>query len=278
MAKTRKSKTPSKTKSQSPHLHTDPEYFEDAFIQRLGQHPMEWLRTKLEGGSDVGSVRYLYGISANAIAQENNCIPVSFEHYCRQYLKAKKNVPAPSKSPKTYYKLVRDRIPEIIETSGRTCSYETLTDEKYLILLDAKLNEELAEYQESKSLEELADLLEVLGAVVKARGYSWDELTALRKKKRADRGGFEKKILLKEVYDDAYNQEKVSQAEKAPASLVHAGQLWTELEENKLLNEYDSNMPIADIAREHGRTIGAIESRLSKLGRISREDTGSSKN
>lgn len=41
-------------------------------------------------------------------------------------------------------------------------------------MLDAKLTEELAEYQESKSLEELADLLEVMGAVVKARGYTWE--------------------------------------------------------------------------------------------------------
>lgn len=58
-------------------------------------------------------------------------------------------------SIKRYHKLVRDRIPEIIEASGKTCTYETLPDEDYLRLLDEKLNEELAEYQESKSLEEL---------------------------------------------------------------------------------------------------------------------------
>ena len=100
---------------------------------------------------------------------------------------------------KTYHKLVRDRIPEIIEASGKTFTWETLSDEAYLQLLDEKLNEELAEYQESKSLEELADLLEVMGAVVAARGWTWDELTTLRKEKRRRRGGFSKKILLKEV-------------------------------------------------------------------------------
>ena len=63
---------------------------------------------------------------------------------------------------KTYHKLVRDRIPEIIESDGKTCVCETLSDEEYIRLLDEKLNEELAEYQESKSLEELADLLEVM--------------------------------------------------------------------------------------------------------------------
>ena len=69
-------------------------------------------------------------------------------------------------------------------------------------MLDAKLGEELVEYQESKSLEELADLLEVMDAVVKARGYTWEQLTDIRKKKKKERGGFEKRILLKEVYED----------------------------------------------------------------------------
>ena len=100
-----------------------------------------------------------------------------------------------------YNKLVRDRIPEIIEFSGKSCTTEILSAEDYLRMIDAKLDEELAEYQESKSLEELADLLEVMGAVVKARGYTWDELTTVRKKKREERGGFEKRILLKEVYE-----------------------------------------------------------------------------
>ena len=107
----------------------------------------------------------------------------------------------PSKTVKTYNKLVRDRIPEIIEACGRTCEIETLPGELYLAMLDAKLNEELAEYQESKSLEELADLLEVMEAVVKARGYTWDSLRAIQEKKREARGGFEKRILLKEVYE-----------------------------------------------------------------------------
>ena len=64
---------------------------------------------------------------------------------------------------KTYNKLVRDRIPEIIESSGKTCLTATLSDESYIHMLDLKLNEELTEYQESKSMEELADLLEVIG-------------------------------------------------------------------------------------------------------------------
>ena len=102
---------------------------------------------------------------------------------------------------KVYHKLVRDCIPDIIEADGKTCVCETLSDEDYIALLDQKLNEELAEYQESKSLEELADLLEVMQAVVKARGWTLEELEQIRADKVAKRGGFEKKILLKEVVD-----------------------------------------------------------------------------
>lgn len=54
-------------------------------------------------------------------------------------------------------KLVRDRIPEIIEASGRTCITEVLPNDAYIQALNAKLSEELEEYQQSKSPEELAD-------------------------------------------------------------------------------------------------------------------------
>lgn len=103
---------------------------------------------------------------------------------------------------KAYHKLVRDRIPEIIEADGKTCVTEILPDEQYLEMLDTKLNEELAEYQESKSLEELADLLEVIRAVAVARGWTWGQLEQIRQEKVAQRGGFEKKILLKEVREN----------------------------------------------------------------------------
>ena len=52
----------------------------------------------------------------------------------------------------TYHKLVRDRIPEIIEIDGKKCDCETLSDEDYISLLDQKLNEELAEYLDAVRL------------------------------------------------------------------------------------------------------------------------------
>ncbi|WMJ23199.1 nucleoside triphosphate pyrophosphohydrolase [Paludicola sp. MB14-C6] len=102
-------------------------------------------------------------------------------------------------STKIYNKLVRDKIPEIIEADGKTCTTEFLSDEKYIEMLDEKLNEELAEYQESKDIEELVDMLEVMYAIATARGYSQEQFEAIRKQKADKRGGFEKKILLLEV-------------------------------------------------------------------------------
>ena len=100
-----------------------------------------------------------------------------------------------------YNKLVRDNIPEIIKNSGKECDIEILSDEDYLKMVDAKLDEELAEYHKEQNLEELADLLEVLYAAADARGYSVEELEDCRIKKQEERGGFGKKILLKEVLE-----------------------------------------------------------------------------
>lgn len=109
---------------------------------------------------------------------------------------------------KSYNKLVRDKIPEIIESKGDECTLEILSDDRYIEMLDKKLNEELAEYQADKTLEELADLLEVIYAVVKARGYSVEQLEKVRKEKADKRGSFEKKILLKQVTEKAMLTQK----------------------------------------------------------------------
>ena len=101
----------------------------------------------------------------------------------------------------SYHKLVRDRIPEIIEASGKTCIVETLSDEDYLRMVDAKLDEELAEYHKDQNIEELADIIEVIYAAAKARGYTLEQLETVRTEKAAKRGAFEKKFLLKEVIE-----------------------------------------------------------------------------
>lgn len=103
---------------------------------------------------------------------------------------------------KKYNKLVRDRIPEIIEASGKNCTIEILSDEDYLYMVDAKLDEELAEYHKDQNIEELADLLEVIYTATKARGYTLEQLEVVRAEKAVKRGAFDKKILLKEVFED----------------------------------------------------------------------------
>lgn len=102
---------------------------------------------------------------------------------------------------KTYNKLVRDRIPEIIRASGRNCTTEILSDSDYLRMLEAKLDEELLEFHTDKNVEELADLLEVIRALAVAYGCSIEGLEKIRAKKESERGGFWSKILLKEVSD-----------------------------------------------------------------------------
>lgn len=103
---------------------------------------------------------------------------------------------------KVYNKLVRDRIPEIIEASGKHCKTAILPEEEYLKMLDAKLDEELAEYHKDQNIEELADLLEVIHAAAIARGYTLEELENVRAKKAEKRGGFEKKVFLVDVTED----------------------------------------------------------------------------
>ena len=99
----------------------------------------------------------------------------------------------------TYNKLVRDKIPEIIENDDKTCEIEILSDERYLEMVDAKLDEELAEYHKDQSVEELADLLEVIYASAEARGCSAEQLESIRVTKLKKRGGFKDKIFLKTV-------------------------------------------------------------------------------
>lgn len=102
---------------------------------------------------------------------------------------------------KVYHKLIRDRIPQIIEAQGQVCVVKKLSDEDYLAMVDAKLDEELAEYHKDQNLEELADLLEVIYAAAAARGYTVDQLEQLRAEKAEKRGGFREKLLLLEVRD-----------------------------------------------------------------------------
>lgn len=103
---------------------------------------------------------------------------------------------------KKYNKLVRDRIPEIIEKSGMRPVVETLDDEAYKKYLHEKLGEEMQEYLESDNVDELADLVEVIYALLDYKGMSINNFEELRKKKAVERGAFSRRLLLKEVVEE----------------------------------------------------------------------------
>lgn len=105
-----------------------------------------------------------------------------------------------------HHKIVRDRIPEIIEANGQQAVCRTVSPEEAVRGLEAKLGEELSEYLADHSLEELADLLEVIHGILYHRGIAWDELERIRLKKRAARGGFEQGLYLEAVEQEAKEQ------------------------------------------------------------------------
>lgn len=100
-----------------------------------------------------------------------------------------------------YYKLVRDKIPQIIKQSGKICIYETLQDQHFITKLNEKLLEEVNEYIESGTVEELADIGEVMHAILTYKNISIEEFQKVRLEKLESRGGFSNRILLKEVFE-----------------------------------------------------------------------------
>lgn len=101
---------------------------------------------------------------------------------------------------KIYNKLVRDKIPKIIAgDNGKTCITRIMEDKEYLESLNTKMQEELKEYLESGEVEELADLEEVLRAILDVKKVSYEEFEKIRKTKVDKRGAFNKKIFLESV-------------------------------------------------------------------------------
>ena len=97
---------------------------------------------------------------------------------------------------KKYNKVIRDKIPEIIADSGKKCNTKQLDDKSFLTELEKKLTEEVNEYSESKDVEELADLLEVIYRISELRGVNSDELDKIRKNKAEKRGKFNSNLFL----------------------------------------------------------------------------------
>ena len=98
-----------------------------------------------------------------------------------------------------YDKLVRDKITAVIESAGKTAVTDRIPPENMQAALDRKLREEVGEYLESHSAEEMVDVLEVLHGIAFHAGIDWNQVEAERLRKRGERGGFEEGIRLIEV-------------------------------------------------------------------------------
>lgn len=99
---------------------------------------------------------------------------------------------------KTYNKLVRDKIVDIIEADGRKAKYKILDNEEYKEELNKKLQEEVKEYLEVNCVEELADIVEVVYGILESMNISVEEFEKVRKDKQEKRGAFHKRIYLEE--------------------------------------------------------------------------------
>jgi predicted house-cleaning noncanonical NTP pyrophosphatase (MazG superfamily) len=101
-------------------------------------------------------------------------------------------------------KLVRDLVPQIIEADGRRPVTRILGEDDYRAALRAKLVEEAAEARDAtpdRLPAELADVVEVIAALLSTLGLTWDDLFALAERKRAERGGFAGRVLLEYVLE-----------------------------------------------------------------------------
>lgn len=115
----------------------------------------------------------------------------------------------------TYNKLVRDKIPENIDSElGRKCKYRILDDEEYLKELNRKVLEEANEFVEENSIEELGDLVEVINAIMKLKGYSMEEVNEVMKAKEEKKGSFNDKIFLEYVDEKKRNLKEEKESNK----------------------------------------------------------------
>lgn len=97
-----------------------------------------------------------------------------------------------------YNKLVRDKIPEYIQSKGGVSITHIANDEEYWQKLKEKLLEEIKEFSENEIIEEMVDIQEVIDAMCDYKNFSKENIDTVRKKKVEERGAFKKKIILEE--------------------------------------------------------------------------------
>lgn len=99
-------------------------------------------------------------------------------------------------STKWYNKLVRDRIPDIINSGGEMAITKVLPYEQFVRCLNKKLIEEVQEFLTSNSVEELVDVFQVILTILDEHGISFNQFEEMRKKKAIEKGEFKKRFFL----------------------------------------------------------------------------------
>ena len=98
---------------------------------------------------------------------------------------------------KTYNKLVRDKILKILKKSGVGHNYHIAeNDVEYLKKLHEKLQEEIGEFKTEPSVEEFADILQVLESIAKFHKFDLNQIKEVKSSKKYSKGGFDNRIIL----------------------------------------------------------------------------------
>ncbi len=106
------------------------------------------------------------------------------------------------KNEKIYNKLVRDNIPKVIEGSGKKFNSHIANESEYKEELFKKVYEELEEFKENPSTEEMADIFEVLEGLMKAYNIEMNDVFDIKDEKARERGAFENRIILERVWEE----------------------------------------------------------------------------
>jgi predicted house-cleaning noncanonical NTP pyrophosphatase (MazG superfamily) len=95
-----------------------------------------------------------------------------------------------------YRKLIRDKVPDILEAEGVKATYHKADHDEFEIELLEKLREEVIEFKNAKSIDELVDLLETLDTVIAFYEWKQEDIITLKNEKRAEKGGYSKQLIL----------------------------------------------------------------------------------